>query len=57
MLWKEHSAESADVSGLLEDFSYVYTRRGVTSTIDATAWGRGVKYHSAVYIRQDVAMI
>ena len=37
--------------------SYVYTRRGATSIIDATAWGRGVKYHGAVYTRRDVAMI
>ena len=38
-------------------FSYVYTRRGATSIIDATAWGRGVKYRGAVYTRRDVAMI
>ena len=37
--------------------SYVYTRCGATSIIDATAWGRGVKYHGAVYTRRDVAMI
>ena len=37
--------------------SYVYTRHGTTSIIDATAWGRGVKYRGAVYTKRDVAMI
>ena len=39
------------------NLSYVYTRRGPTSIIDATAWGGGIKYRGAIYTRRDVAMI
>ena len=37
--------------------SYVNTRHGTTSIIDATAWGWGVEYCGAVNTRRDVAMI
>ena len=34
--------------------SDVYTRRGATSIIDATASGRGIKYRGAVYTSRDI---
>ena len=36
--------------------SHVYTRRGATSIIDATAWGRGIKYRGAVYTSRNIAV-